>query len=143
MTLNRRELLGTLAAAVPALHGLAAEEQSAAGVQKRMGVVIHSYMIRGAAERGRGDSPGFSDPLNFLDYCGKIGAGGVQVSTGARDPEYISRLRSKLESSGMYLEGSVRLPQDKGDVERFAAEVRTAQELGVTVLRSGILSGRR
>jgi sugar phosphate isomerase/epimerase len=43
----------------------------------------------------------------------------------------------------MYLEGSIRLPQDKADVDRFDAEVRTAKDAGATVLRSAILSGRR
>jgi sugar phosphate isomerase/epimerase len=139
--LNRRELLGTLTAAVPVLHALAAEEGT--GGQKRLGVVIHSYMIRSAADRGRGDRPPFSDPINFLEYCGKLGAGGVQVSIGVRDKDYIARLRSRMESSGMFLEGSVRLPQNPGDVDRFASEVKTARAAGVTVLRSAILSGRR
>jgi sugar phosphate isomerase/epimerase len=43
----------------------------------------------------------------------------------------------------MYLEGSLRLPRDKADVERFAAEVRTAKACGATVLRTVQLGGRR
>jgi sugar phosphate isomerase/epimerase len=43
----------------------------------------------------------------------------------------------------MFLEGSVRLPQDRADVDRFGAEVEAAKAAGAAVLRSAILSGRR
>ena len=43
----------------------------------------------------------------------------------------------------MYVEGSARLPRDKADVERFAAEVRTAKECGAAVVRTVLLDGRR
>ncbi len=60
-----------------------------------------------------------------------------------RDPAYIARLREKVAGYGMYLEGSVRLPQDRADVERFTAGVKTARDSGATVLRTVSLSGRR
>jgi sugar phosphate isomerase/epimerase len=43
----------------------------------------------------------------------------------------------------MFLEGSIRLPKDQADVERFAGEVRTAKDAGAKVLRTVMLSGRR
>ena len=142
MTLTRREVLAASAAAVPALCGLAADDQ--VPPEKRpLGVVIHSYGLRSAAARQRGDKVPFGDPLRFVEYCHALGAGGVQVAVGARDKDYVARLRAKLESAKMYLEGSVRLPDGKADVERFAAEVRTAKDGGAAVLRSAILSGRR
>lgn len=142
MHLNRRQWLGACAAGVPALQALAADPP-AANAGTSAGVVIHSYGIRGAAEKGGKDQPPFSDPLTFLAYCRTLGAGGVQVNIGDRDREYVLRLRKLLDASGMYLEGSIRLPRDRADGERFEAEVKTARAAGTTVLRSAMLSGRR
>lgn len=139
--MNRRTMLATLIGGVAGLSGLASDEKSSRK-QKGLGVVIHSYGIR-AADKGRGDKVPFSDPLHFLEYCGKIGAGGVQVPLGSRDPEYLQRLRARAEALGMFLEGSIRLPKDQADAERFTAEVKTAKDAGASVLRSAILSGRR
>jgi sugar phosphate isomerase/epimerase len=104
-------------------------------------MVIHTYMIRSGAATP--ESAAFSDPLNFLEHCRKLGAGGIQVSIGRRDREYIKKLRAAAESAGMYLESSIRLPRNRTDIERFAAEVDTAREAGTTVLRTVCLSGRR
>lgn len=134
--MNRREML--LACAAPALHALAVDPPA----RSKMGVVIHSYPIRQAAERER-KTPPLSDPLNFLEHCHKIGAGGVQLNIGKRDDEYIRKLRERLEATGMFLEGSIALPRDKDDMERFVGEVRTAKEIGVTVLRTVMMPGRR
>jgi sugar phosphate isomerase/epimerase len=143
MTLTRREMLAACAA-VPALSALAAgDDKPQAGERPRMGVVIHSYGLHSTAARQRGDKVPFGDPLRFVEHCQKLGAGGVQVPIGNRDKEYVARLRALLESAKMYLEGSIRLPADKADVERFTAEVRIAKECGAAVLRSAILSGRR
>src|SRR5437588_10837486 len=119
-----------LACAAPALHALGADPPA----RSKMGVVIHSYPIRQAADRER-KSPPISDPLNFIEHCHKIGAGGVQLSIGKRDADYVRKVRERVEATGMFLEGSIALPRDKDDVERFVGEVRTAKDIGVTVLR--------
>lgn len=134
--MNRREML--LACAAPALSALAAEPPG----RSKMGVVIHSYMIRQAADRDGKTTP-ISDPLNFIEHCHKIGAGGAQVGIGKRDADYVRKLRERLEATGLFLEGSIALPRDKEDVDRFAGEVRTAKEIGVTVLRTVMMPGRR
>jgi 3-oxoisoapionate decarboxylase len=139
MTLTRRQMLAAMAATLPALGVLAADAEKRSG----LGVVIHSYGIRSAASRQRGDKVPFSDPLVFLDHVRQIGGAGIQVSIGARDRDYVARLRKQVEEAGMYLEGSISLPKDRGDVERFSAEVQTAKDAGAKVLRTGILSGRR
>jgi sugar phosphate isomerase/epimerase len=140
MKLTRREMLAACAAAaIPTLSALAAEPEKRTG----MGVVIHSYGIRSAESRRRNDKPMFGDPLVFLDHCRQLGAGGIQVGVGARDREYTAKLRKHAEDAGMYLEGSVGLPKDRADVERFAAEVQSAKDAGAKVLRTAVLSGRR
>jgi sugar phosphate isomerase/epimerase len=138
MTMTRREMLAACAA-VPAACALAVEENEP---RKRLGVVIHSFGIRLAADRAVG-GPGLADPLAFVEYGHKLGAGGVQTSIGARDKEYVAKLRGKVEEYRMYLEGSVRAPQDRDDAERFTTEARTAKDAGAKVLRTVLTNGRR
>jgi sugar phosphate isomerase/epimerase len=127
-----------LACAASAMPALAADPPA----RSKMGVVIHSYMLRQAADRER-KTPPLSDPLTFVEHCHQVGAGGAQVSIGKRDADYVRKLKERLEATGMFLEGSIALPRDKDDVERFAGEVRTVKELGVTVLRTVMMPGRR
>lgn len=137
MRATRREFLAACAAAAPAL--LAPPGAHAAdAVRTGLGVVIHSYGIRRADKESH-----FDDPLTFLDYCHALGAGGVQTALGVREEADAAKLRARAEEHKMYLEGSVRLPRDKADVERFTAEVRTAKECGAAVVRTVLLDGRR
>src|SRR5262249_31771828 len=48
-----------------------------------------------------------------------------------------------LTTHKLYLEGSISLPKDKDDIERFAAQVRTAKRCGAAVFRTVLLNGRR
>ena len=137
--ITRREALAAYAAGLCVGAAASAQEKPSA---TRMGVVIHSYGIRGGAPVAAGETR-FSDPIIFLEHCVKLGAGGVQVSIGVKDKEYIARLRAITEKLGAYLEGIVSLPRDKADVSRFDDELRTAREAGVTVVRCAILGGRR
>ncbi|HEY7327269.1 MAG TPA: TIM barrel protein [Gemmataceae bacterium] len=139
MNANRRQFLAA-AAALPLAPLLA----TALGADRRkhLGVVQYSYALRLAAERTSGKS-GLADPLTFLEHCHEIGAGGVQIGLGVRAPEYLATLRKKAAEHSMDLEGTIRLPKDSTDCERFTAEVRCAREAGIKVLRSVLLGGRR
>jgi sugar phosphate isomerase/epimerase len=136
MGTTRREFLAACAAA-PALISAPATGADEAG-RTGMGIVIHSYGIRRSDKESH-----FDDPLTFLDYCHALGAAGVQTALGARDEAYAEKLRARAAEHKMYLEGSVRLPRDKREVERFAAEMRTAQACGAKVVRTVLLDGRR
>jgi sugar phosphate isomerase/epimerase len=121
------------ARAVPALACLSALDGRAGEPERSsLGIVSYSYSLRR-----------FTDPLAFLDYCHTLGAGGVQIAIGVRTQDYANAFRRQLESNRMSLEGSIRLPKDRPDVERFESEVRTAKECGATVLRTAMLNGRR
>ena len=100
--------------------------------RSRMGVVIHSYAIRR-----------FSDPIAFLEHCVALGAGGVQTGLGVRDDAYAAKMHDLLEAHKLYLEGSIALPRDKADVDRFTAEVRTVKRCGATLFRTVLMNGRR
>jgi sugar phosphate isomerase/epimerase len=142
MILNRRDLLATCAAGLPALLPGFSQAASPADGKERLGMVLYSFSVRLAADR-KANTPGLADPLAFVEHCHQRGAGGVQLPIGVRDAAYAAKLREKVAAYGMYLEGSIRLPQDRADVDRFEAEVRTARECGVKVLRTVSLTGRR
>ena len=135
MRWTRREVL---AAGAAGLLGGAARAEGPRG-RAPMGVVIHSYWNRRAADRGRR----FDEPQTFLDYCRGLGAGGIQTSLGARAEDRAERLRAFAEKHKLYLEGSITLPRDKDDAARFTAEVRTAKQCGARVFRTVLMSGRR
>src|SRR5579875_3480219 len=131
MNANRRQFLA--AAALPFAPALAAA--FGADRRKRLGVVQYSFALRLAAERAAGKT-GLADPLAFLEHCHDLGAGGVQISLGKRDSEYLTTLRKKAETHGMDLEATIRLPKDRTDCERFTSEVRCSREAGIRVLRT-------
>jgi sugar phosphate isomerase/epimerase len=133
MTLTRRGFLG--AAAIGAIAGAAPEREQRAP----LGIAISSYFIHARLQRAQG----FADPLKFLAFCRERGAAGAQVPIGVRDSAYTKALRRQLDEHHLYLEGSLRMPRDKADVERFEAEVRTATQAGAAVVRTVMLSGRR
>ncbi|HVL11649.1 MAG TPA: TIM barrel protein [Gemmata sp.] len=128
MSLTRRQAL----AAAPAMLAAPFARSADAPPRSRMGVVIHSYSLQK-----------FADPLAFLDHARSIGAGGVQTAIGVRDDAFAAKLNDFTKKHGLFLEGSISLPKDKADVDRFATEVRSAKRCGADVLRTVLMSGRR
>lgn len=136
--LNRREMLTASAGVF-----IAASSRADDKPRSKLGVVIHSYGIRSGDSRRRKEDPPFSDPLVFLAHCRKHSAAGIQTGIGIRDKDYTAKLRKAADDAGMYVEGVVRLPDDKQDAERFEAELRSARNAGVAILRTVCLNGRR
>jgi len=136
--MNRREVLLSIAAGIGAsmLRAPARALGSARPKKTQLGIDDFSYNIRLRAERQ------LRDPLNFLDHCHQIGAGGVQMSIGIRDEAYTRKLRRNVEEYGMFIEGSATLPRSQSDVERFEKVARTAKQTGAKVIRIAI-GGRR
>jgi len=143
--MNRREMLALLAGGVSGSvltpsTGLFA---SSTTEKSRLGVCIYCLGIRSRAQRARGEKNRFDDPAGFLEYCGRLGAGGIQVPLGVKDEAYTTQLRRQAESFGMFIEGIMSLPRDRADVERFEAEVRTARRAGAETVRVVMIPGRR
>lgn len=140
MRMTRRQWLaaGLALPALPCLEAIATQEKG-----NRLGIVAYSFHLRLSADRAGSASANINDPLAFLEYCHGLGAGGIQFDFGVKEKSYTAKLRQQAETYGMYLEGSIRLPHSKSDIDRFAAEVRTAKEAGVQVLRTVMMSGRR
>src|SRR5262245_137340 len=100
------------------------------------GCVIHSFPIRARTEKDLGD------PLRFLEFCRERGADGIQLPLG-KSVDAARKLRATAEAQGMYVEGSIRGPKDKADLDRFDAEIAVAKEAGANVVRTVMLGGRR
>jgi len=142
MRTTRRELLAACAAALPALAAspVTAGEDRGPG---ELGLVIHSFAVRGAADRGRPAAERLADPVRFLDYCRTLGVRCVQVGLGARDDAYADALRARAAGASMALEGIVAPPRDEADLGRFEAEIRTAARAGAAIVRTVTSPGRR
>lgn len=125
------------------LHAGAAALAGSGEKKRTLGVVIHSYGVRSRVSRKRGEKPTFSDPLTFLEHCRALGADGVQVALGVPSKDDAAKLRKRLDDTGLFVEGIVRLPSGKGDAGRFAAELTAAKDLGATILRTVCLNTRR
>jgi sugar phosphate isomerase/epimerase len=130
MDLTRRTFL---AAAATAVGSVRAESDH----KTNLSVLLYSFGIRARGEKG------FADPLAFLSFCHARGAAGVQVPLGRREEEYSRKVKQRCDALGMYVEGIVRAPADKKDLERFLAEIRTAKACGADVMRTAMLGGRR
>jgi sugar phosphate isomerase/epimerase len=141
--MSRRHALALLGAALPFAFvpsSLFAAEPLA---RKRMGLGMHSYGFNWKAAKENSPSVKFSDALEFLKYAKQLGAGGVQVTIGAKDSAYAKKLRSEAETSGMYFEAQSILPKQQSDIAQFETDVRLAKEAGAEVMRTAMLSGRR
>jgi sugar phosphate isomerase/epimerase len=139
---NRREVLLSIGGAIGLGIGTVdANPQSAignpqSGGRSRLGICTDSYSLRGRPNRNASEGEErFTEPLRFLAYCHGLGAGGVQVGIGRRDETYARQLHRQAEEWGMFVEGTGSLPRDQADVERFEAEVVTAQNAGAAAIR--------
>ncbi len=142
--MNRREVLFSIAGGLTAatVGDLTRAYGTGQAGKSRLGIADFSYNIRLKAERSSRAKGSLGDPLNFLDHCNNIGAGGVQMNIGARDEDYTRRLRQKAQAYNMFIEGSTSLPRARSGLEKFEASVRTAKQAGAQVTRIAI-GGRR
>lgn len=108
-----------------------------------MGIVVHSYSLRWNSKVESQKYPGFANAVDLMEHCKQIGAGGVQVLVKDWTTDFSKKVRSSREKLGLYLEGSVGLPDTLQDVSRFEQEVKNAKEAGMQVLRTVCSSGRR
>jgi 3-oxoisoapionate decarboxylase len=117
---------------------LGARGSALAGLE--MGVVIHSYGIRSSKPLNPNYGP-IDQPLEFLELARSVGAVGIQ--TRLDKVESAETLRQTAQRHGMYVEGSIGLPKDELDVERFESQLLIAKRAGANILRSVCMSGRR
>ena len=83
----------------------------------------------------------FNDAHGFFDYAHSLGAEGVQ--TAVRSDEQARAMRAKVEATGGWYEGDVRLPKTPGELDAFNNEVRLVSVAGGTVARTVLTGARR
>ncbi|MCB1121853.1 MAG: TIM barrel protein, partial [Verrucomicrobiae bacterium] len=116
--------------------------KQAASRGKRMGIVVHSYAIRGKSNQQSKQYPPFKDAVELLEHVHTFGAGGIQTTTSDWTPDLARRLRQRCEALDMFAEGSISAPKSEEDIPRFDKEIQIAKEAGVTVFRTA-MGGRR
>src|SRR5688572_4461120 len=129
MALTRRAFLAATAA-------LGVRASGAEAGASRMGVAIASYAARWGAKLHTSKYPKWSDALDVIAHCHAIGAGGVQIGVRNWAGDFSAKARQRREALGLFLEGQILLPRDEKDVDRFAGDLRAAQEAGISILRT-------
>lgn len=141
----RRAMLRRLA--TTAVAGMTAPRVVGAVAEARkkstMGLVSYCVGLRRKLQAANGNAADLNQPLPLLQHCVETGVGGVQTSLGVLDSAQIRALRDFTAKHAIYLEGIVMPPRDDADVDRFAAEIRSAAEVGANVVRTVVMPGRR
>ena len=97
---DRRRMLQMLASGAAGIaFAPCAFSAERSGNQKRLGIGMHSYGFHWQAARERNPNAKFSGALDFLEYCHKIGAGGVQVAIASKEQGEAKRIRAILSAS--------------------------------------------
>ena len=129
MRLTRRSMLGACAGAVAGPG--ARRRLDASGGHGSLGLVIHSFPVRTAGDRGR---PSRGSVLGRRPDSSTMPARSAPAvfrsASGSCDDAAADALRERARAASMYLEGIVSLPRDQADLERFEAEIRTAKRAG-------------
>lgn len=108
-----------------------------------MGVVVHSYAARWNSKTDSKKYPPLTDAIQLMEHCASIGAGGVQTVVRGWTSDFAKKARDRREKLGLYLEGSIGLPQTADDVADFEKEVIASKEAGVAILRCVCMGTRR
>jgi len=111
--------------------------------KSQFGIAQASYAFRWNSKTKSLKYPRFSNSLDMIEHCHKLGVGGAQVSVRGWTSDFAEKVRDRLEALGLYLEGQIRLPKDSDDVERFNSEIKAAKEAGTDIVRTVCLVGRR
>ena len=111
--------------------------------EMRLGVAEASYMMRAYRNIESQAFPPFKDTLDMLEHCSELGFGGAQLSIRGWDDAYANKVKKRADALGMFFEGSVRLPRSEEELPQFEKEVTAAAGIGVDVIRTVCLSGRR
>ena len=98
---------------------------------------VHTAIASGNQEAAKTDKNlvDLNDPLNFLEECHRLGAGGMQFPLGIRDQEYQQNLRKKAGQYEMQVQASLGLPKNETELDRFEQQVITAKNVGAAVAR--------
>lgn len=126
---------------LPALS--ASSDSTAPPLKCSLGLVTYAILIQQKAHAQLPDLPDLSDPITFLKQALRLGAAGMQVPLGIREPAYCQNLRQLAEQNSFFVESTSVLPKTESDLSRFDTEMQTARQCGASIVRTVILPGRR
>jgi len=141
--LNRRQWLSVAGSSPIWLAASAAGAPPAPAARSQMGITWGSYRLGTRASRSAGTGEAFMDGVNSLGVCQGKGAGGIQVPVEWIEAASPGKMRRAAESAGMFVEASVSLPRDSGDLSRFQDALRAARNGGATVVRAAMMNSPR
>ena len=108
-----------------------------------MGIVVHSYGFRWNSKVNSQKYPAFTTAIDLMEHCHQLGAGGAQVVVSNWTTDFAQEVAARRQALGLYLEGSIGVPSDAQDLQRFEQEVKNARIGGIKVLRTVCSEGRR
>jgi sugar phosphate isomerase/epimerase len=111
--------------------------------RSRFGLCTFSCLQHWRAVEANHPGVRFLDAPGFFDYAHTLGAEGVQAALGSSEPGLARQIRERVERTGGYFEGELRLPTSATDVSRFETDVRLTREAGATVARTYFTLRRR
>ncbi len=79
--------------------------------------------------------------IEFMERVHAMGGGGGQATLASFEPEYLKKVRQRIEELGVYLEVLTPLPGE--DTTQFDKTLAAAKEAGASCIRTVCLSGRR
>lgn len=128
--MDRRSFLASLSASL--LPGLSSAV-TAPGRQ-RLGVTSNAYLHRWLGRYSSFKVPPFQGVLDLMDYVQGIGIGSVQTPVAGWTRELARDVKQTSESYGMKVLGTIRLPANAMDLDRFEREMRVAREAGIQMV---------
>lgn len=136
--LSRRQfLVATAALPLTRFASAAVLQRTAVGLASDVWGIHQRWQV---ASGKKGD---LSDPQAFLGQCHRLGAHGMQMPLGIREPDDLAKLRKSAEDRDLYIEGSINLIGPRFDLDGFEKELLTAKSAGASVVRTVVTPGRR
>jgi sugar phosphate isomerase/epimerase len=109
---------------------------------RRLGMVINSFTHRWRTRNSSVKYRPFLDVLDAMDYLRDFGTGSLQVGLDGMTLDLAHQARATSESYDMRLEGVLRLPRSRGELDGFMSDIRLGKEAGMTLFRIAA-GGRR
>lgn len=111
--------------------------------ETRFGVAEASYMLRRYRKMESAKYPVFANALDMIEHFNSLGFGGAQLTMSGLEKKMARKIRKRLDELDFFMEGQIRLPKGDDEVSRFETQVIETKEMGIDIIRTVCLSGRR
>ena len=80
--------------------------------------------------------------VDWIDYCHNLGLGGLETRLPSANPEYVKKMRQKLESNSMRVILDFPLPRTDDDLPEYETNVKAAKDMGAYGLHAAMTPRR-